>query len=121
MRFVAFGFRNNSHEMRTQMYQSRPVSWKSYNHRRRKPPGHPDMSGRPRGATRNYLGSGELWVIVYLYRGGSNYDPQAVGTALDFTRPGGPMGQTLYLRRLYLQRIVLTILIFNKNNKLKDL
>ena len=44
-------------------------------HRRRKPP------GRPRGATRS---PGELRVIVNLYRGGSNYSPQAVGTALDF-------------------------------------
>ena len=39
------------------------------------------MSGRPRGATRS---PDKLRVIVNLYRGGSNYGPQAVGTALDF-------------------------------------
>ena len=57
-------------------------------HRHRKPPGHPEMSGRPRGATRSYpdftRSPGKLRVIVNLYRGGSNYGPQAVGTALDF-------------------------------------
>ena len=56
-------------------------------HKRRKPPGHPEMSGRPRGATRSYpdfiRSPGKLRVIVNLYRGGSNYGPQAVGTALD--------------------------------------
>ena len=50
-------------------------------HRRRKPPGAPDMSGQPRGATQTLPG---VRVIVNLYRGGSNYGPQAVGTALDF-------------------------------------
>ena len=46
------------------------------------------MSGRPRGVTRSYpdftRSPGKLRVIVNLYRGGSNYGPQAVGTALDF-------------------------------------
>ena len=56
-------------------------------HRLRKPPGHPDMSGRPRGAT-------QTPGIVQLFRGGSNYSLQAVGTSLD-SLTGRPEGPTL--------------------------
>ena len=51
---------------------------------RPKPPGHPTCPGGPEelpGVTRS---PGKLRVIVNLHRGGSNYGPQAVGTALDF-------------------------------------
>ena len=45
-----------------------------------RPPGHPDMSGQPREATRSYpdftRSPGKLRVIVDLHKGGSNYGPR---------------------------------------------
>ena len=67
-----------------QIVQKVNKALKSLRHRRRKPPGHPDMSGRPRGATRT---------LPELRPSSSWHGPR-------FHCPGGPKGQPSYLRHL---------------------
>ena len=57
-----------------------------YLHRRRKTTRAP---GHIRAPQRSYPELPGVRVIVHMYRGGSNYGPQAVGTALDFIDRAG--------------------------------
>ena len=70
--------------------------------------------GPARGVTRS---PGKLRVIVNLYRDGSNYGPQAVGTALDFiARAGRRANPRIY--DAYGYSIVGTIIISNQGSHL---